>query len=359
MASLIANGISSFSPHPHTETPKIPKLFYPKLEFLKSSNPKTPNSKLFKVRVGVGYEPKTLDSKLPPIPGTLSSDEDAIHKFLKRDYKWGFNEEIDSFTISKGLSEETIRLSSSRKNEPDWMLEFRLNSFEKFRRMTEPKWSDNRYPPIDLQDMCYYSEPKKKLTLNSLDEADPELIKYFDKLGVPLSEQNRLANVAVDAVLDSVWIATAHRKTLEKAGVIFCSITKAIREYPDLVKKFLGKVVPPDDNYYAALNSTVVNDGSFCYIPKDTKCPMQISTYFRMNALETGQFERTLIVANGRSFVEYLEGALHRLMIGIDFMLPWLSCTALRMQRLSTPRCKIAGSLCWGSVKDIVDASGD
>ncbi|THG11827.1 hypothetical protein TEA_021141 [Camellia sinensis var. sinensis] len=176
MASLLANGISSFSPHSHTETPKIPKLFYTKLEFLKSSNPKIPNFKLFKVRADVGYEPKTLDSELPPIPGTLSNDEDAIHKFLKRDYKWGFNEEINSFTIPKGLSEETIRLISSRKNEPDWMLEFRLNSFEKFLRMTEPKWSDNRYPPIDLQDMCYYSEPKKKPTLNSLDEADPELI---------------------------------------------------------------------------------------------------------------------------------------------------------------------------------------
>ncbi|THG09216.1 hypothetical protein TEA_027402 [Camellia sinensis var. sinensis] len=171
-----------------------------------------------------------------------------------------------------------------------------MNSFEKFLRMTEPKWSDNRYPPIDLQDMCYYSEPKKKPTLNSLDEANPELIKYFDKLGVPLNEQNRLANVVVDAVLDSVSIATTHRKTLEKAGVIFCLITEAIREYPDLVRKFLGRVVPPDDNYYAALNSAVFSDGSFCYILNVTKCPLQISTYFHINALETGQFERTLIV---------------------------------------------------------------
>ncbi|KAH7859192.1 hypothetical protein Vadar_032854 [Vaccinium darrowii] len=307
MASLLASGISSFSPQPNTETPKIPTGFCPKVEFLKSSNPKNPNFKLFKVRADVGYQPKTLDSELPN-PGKLSSGEDQIQKFLKRDYKWGFNEKIDSFTIPKGLSEETIRLISSRKNEPDWMLEFRLNSYHKFHKMTEPKWSDNRYPKIDFQDVCYYSEPKSKPTLNSLDEADPELVRYFDKLGIPLNERNRLANVAVDAVLDSVSIATTHRKTLEASGVIFCSISEAIREYPDLVKTYLGRVVPPDDNYYAALNSAVFSDGSFCYIPKDTKCPMQISTYFRINALETGQFERTLIVAEDRSFVEYLEG---------------------------------------------------
>ncbi|CAN4109087.1 unnamed protein product [Withania somnifera] len=172
----------------------------------------------------------------------------------------------------------------------------------------EPKWSDNKYPAIDFQDICYYSEPKKKPALDSLDEADPELIRYFDKLGVPLNERNRLANVAVHAVLDSVSIATTHRKTLEKAGVIFCSISEAIREYPDLVKKYLLGVVPPEDNFYAALNSAVFSDGSFVYIPNNTKCPMQISTYFRINAMETGQFERTLIVADEWSFVEYLEG---------------------------------------------------
>ncbi|XAR53784.1 hypothetical protein NMG60_11022466 [Bertholletia excelsa] len=310
MASLLANGISRFSPQPHAEKPKFQKELIPKFESPKNSNPRSSNFRPLKVRADVGYEPKTVDSEFPSASsaGKISNDEDPLQKFLKRDYKWGFKEEIDSFSIPKGLSEETIRLISSRKNEPDWMLEFRLNSFEKFRRMTEPKWSDNRYPPIDFQDICYYSEPKKKPTLNSLDEADPELLRYFDKLGVPLNEQNRLANVAVDAVLDSVSIATTHRKTLEKAGVIFCSITEAIREYPDLVKKYLGRVVPPDDNYYAALNSAVFSDGSFCYIPKDTKCPMQISTYFRINALETGQFERTLIVADDRSFVEYLEG---------------------------------------------------
>ncbi|CBI23255.3 unnamed protein product, partial [Vitis vinifera] len=268
MASLLANGLPRFSP---SETPKFPKGFCPKLESLKSLNPKTPKnptSSVFKVRAD----------------HATSSTDDKLQKILNRDYKWGWFENIDSDAIPKGLSEKTIRMISERKNEPDWMLEFRLKSYEKFLKMKEPKWSDNRYPPIDFQDMCYYSEPKKKPSLNSLDEADPELLRYFDKLGVPLNEQNRLANVAVDAVLDSVSIATTHRKTLEKAGVIFCSISEAIREYPDLVRKYLGRVVPSDDNYYAALNSAVFSDGSFCYVPKDTK------------------------FADDRSFVEYLEG---------------------------------------------------
>ncbi|KAJ9566688.1 hypothetical protein OSB04_002654 [Centaurea solstitialis] len=309
MASLITNGVfSSFSPQPISETPKISKGSTSKLEiFCKLTNLKSHNSRFLKLRA----DAKTIQSE-PLIegnsPNSPSIDDDPLQKFLKRDYKWGFNQEIDSFTIPKGLSEETIRLISSRKNEPDWMLEFRLSSYHKFIQMAEPKWSDNDYPKIDFQNMCYYSEPKKKPTLNSLDEADPELIKYFDKLGITLNEKKRLANVAVDAVLDSVSIATTHRKTLEKSGVIFCSISEAIREYPDLVKKYLGKVVPPEDNFYAALNSAVFSDGSFVYIPKDTKCPMQISTYFRINAMETGQFERTLIVAEDRSFVEYLEG---------------------------------------------------
>lgn len=246
-------------------------------------------------------------------PSIQKNEDDPLQKFLKREYKWGFSEKIDSFTIPKGLSEETVKMISALKEEPDWMLDFRLQSYRKFLDMVEPKWSDNRYPPINFQDICFYSAPKKKPTLNSLDEADPELLKYFDKLGVPLNERSRLANVssrnvAVDAVLDSVSIATTHRKTLEKAGVIFCSISEAIREYPDLVRKYLGRVVPSDDNYYTALNSAVFSDGSFVYIPKGTRCPMQISTYFRINAFETGQFERTLIVADEGSFVEYLEG---------------------------------------------------
>ncbi|EPS64176.1 hypothetical protein M569_10603 [Genlisea aurea] len=269
-----------------------------------------PNSRsLFRIRAEVRYDSKTPPLEDSPVKNFSSGDgDDPLQKFLKRDYKWGFSEDIDSLSIPKGLSEETVRLISSMKNEPDWMLQFRLKSFEKFVGMKEPKWSDNRYPEIDFQDICYYSEPKKKPTLNSLDEADPELVRYFDKLGVPLNERNRLANVAVDAVLDSVSIATTHRDTLQKSGVIFCSISEAIREHPDLIRKYLGRVVPADDNFYAALNSAVFSDGSFVYIPKNTKCPMPISTYFRINAMETGQFERTLIVADEGSFVEYLEG---------------------------------------------------
>ncbi|KAL5773339.1 hypothetical protein ACOSQ2_013263 [Xanthoceras sorbifolium] len=310
MTSLLANGISSFSPQPTIDSPKLAKGFHPKLEYLKPVNPKTfSSSRLLRIRADVGYGSQTVTSDSATSQG--KSSDDKIQEILRnREYnkKFGFSIDIDSLSIPKGLTSETIRLISSLKEEPDWMLEFRLNAFERFLKMQEPKWSDNRYPPINFQDMCYYSAPKKKPTLNSLDEADPELIKYFDKLGVPLNERNRLANVAVDAVLDSVSIATTHRKTLEKAGVIFCSISEAIREYPDLVRKYLGRVVPNEDNYYAALNAAVFSDGSFCYIPKDTKCPMQISTYFRINALETGQFERTLIVADDRSFVEYLEG---------------------------------------------------
>ncbi|XP_021766892.1 UPF0051 protein ABCI8, chloroplastic-like [Chenopodium quinoa] len=312
MASLLANTISRFSLQPSCDPPSS-TLIHQNPNTLK---PRFPN--LSKIRAEVGYD---SSATITSDPGNKSispalipkNEDDPLQRFLKREYKWGFSEKIDSFTIPKGLSEETVKLISALKEEPDWMLEFRLSSYRKFLKMVEPKWSDNRYPPINFQDLCYYSAPKKKPTLNSLDEADPELLKYFDKLGVPLNERNRLANVsgrnvAVDAVLDSVSIATTHRKTLEKSGVIFCSISEAIREYPDLVKKYLGRVVPCDDNYYAALNSAVFSDGSFVYIPKGTKCPMQISTYFRINAFETGQFERTLIVADEGSFVEYLEG---------------------------------------------------
>ncbi|XP_077253943.1 ATP binding cassette protein 1 [Tasmannia lanceolata] len=301
MASVFANGILTFSlqspSHRKTLTLFSPTPFLPKFEIPKTLIRNPNPTKSSKIRADVGIESKTL-----------TSNEDPIQKLLKRDYKWGFVSDFESFSIPKGLSEDTIRAISARKNEPDWMLKFRLDSYRTFLKMREPKWSDNRYPPIDFQDMCYYTEPKQKPKLDSLDEADPKLVEYFQKLGVPLTEQMRLANVAVDAVLDSVSIATTHRKTLEAAGVIFCSISEAVREYPDLVKKYLGKVVPVGDNYYAALNSAVFSDGSFCYIPKDTKSPMDISTYFRINALETGQFERTLIIAEERSFVRYLEG---------------------------------------------------
>jgi len=304
MASLLNGSVSSLHPQP-TQTSFSKKALLHQTHFPISKTPKhkSPLSKTVKIRSDVSYEQRNTSP--------TSSTDDKIREILRnRDYdkKFGFTMDIDSFTIPKGLSTETIRLISTHKSEPDWMLNFRLNAFEKFAKMKEPNWSDNTYPTIDFQDICYYSAPKNKPSINSLEEADPELLRYFDKLGVPLNEQNRLANVAVDAVLDSVSIATTHRKTLEKAGVIFCSISDAVKEYPDLVRSYLGKVVPSEDNYYAALNAAVFSDGSFCYIPKGVKCPMQISTYFRINALETGQFERTLIVADDRSMVEYLEG---------------------------------------------------
>ncbi|KAI3857057.1 hypothetical protein MKX03_015429 [Papaver bracteatum] len=305
--SLRANGSSRFTSQSPLETSKV---FTPRTKTLKFLNPQNPNSttRFLRIRADSSQtvDHASLTGNKPSSSSTSSTD--AIEKFLKRDYKWGFASDIESFSIPKGLSEETIRFISAKKQEPEWMLNFRLNSYKEFLKMEEPHWSDNRYPPIDLQNMCYYSEPKKKPTLNSLEEADPELLKYFERLGVPLSEQNRLANVAVDAVFDSVSIATTHRETLLAKGVIFCSISEAIREYPDLVQKYLGKVVPPCDNYYAALNSAVFSDGSFCYIPKNTVCPMPISTYFRINAMETGQFERTIIIAEEGSTVEYLEG---------------------------------------------------
>lgn len=237
-----------------------------------------------------------------------SKEDDPIYQYLKKDYKWGFVSDIESESIPKGLSEETVRLISAKKNEPPWLLQFRLNAYRQWLKMTEPKWSDNTYPLMNFQDYCYYTAPKQKEQKQSLDEVDPQLLETFQKLGIPLTEQKRLANVAVDAVFDSVSIATTHRKTLEAAGVIFCSISEAVHQYPDLVKKYLGRVVPPGDNFYAALNSAVFSDGSFCYIPKDTVSPMEISTYFRINSMETGQFERTLIVADERSYVGYLEG---------------------------------------------------
>ncbi|CAL9074079.1 unnamed protein product [Musa textilis] len=244
-----------------------------------------------------------------PNDGGDKEDGDPIERFLKRDYsQWGFVSDIESVSIPKGLDEGTVRLISAKKGEPDWMLQFRLRAFRRFQAMREPQWSDNRYPPIDLQSICYYSEPKRKPKLGSLDEVDPKLLETFDRLGIPLNEQKRLANVAVDAVIDSISIATTHRAALAEKGVIFCSISEAIREYPDLVRRYLGEVVPPGDNYYAALNSAVFSDGSFCYIPKDTVSPMEISTYFRINDRETGQFERTLIIADERSYVSYLEG---------------------------------------------------
>lgn len=238
----------------------------------------------------------------------MSDEKRDIQKLLSRPYKYGFQTYIESDTFPKGLDENVVRAISAKKNEPEWMLDFRLKAYRKWLTMKEPEWSDNTYPKIDFQDVSYYSAPKMKEKKQSLDEVDPELLATFDKLGIPLNEQKRLANVAVDAVFDSVSIATTFREELAKAGVIFCSMSEAIKEYPELIKKHLGSVVPVGDNYYAALNSAVFSDGSFVYVPKGVKSPMELSTYFRINASETGQFERTLIVAEEGSYVSYLEG---------------------------------------------------
>jgi len=236
------------------------------------------------------------------------TEAEQINKMLSKPYKYGFVTDIESETIPKGLTEDTVRLISAKKNEPEWMLEFRLKAFRRWQTMQEPEWSDNLYPAIDYQDIIYYSEPKQKPQKQSLDEVDPELLATFDKLGIPINEQKRLANVAVDAVFDSVSIATTFKDDLKKAGVIFCSISEAVQEYPELVQKYMGTVVPVQDNFFTALNSAVFSDGSFVYIPKGVRCPMELSTYFRINASETGQFERTLIVADEGSHVSYLEG---------------------------------------------------
>lgn len=229
------------------------------------------------------------------------------------EYKYGFETHIETEKIPKGLNEDIIRLISSKKNEPEWVLDYRLKSYRHWITLTEPslatnKWAQVSYPPIDFQDLTYYAAPKQQQEKKSLDEIDPELLKTFERLGIPLQEQKRISGVAVDVVFDSVSIGTTHQEDLEKAGVIFCSISEAIHKYPELVKKYFGSVVPFSDNYYAALNGAVFSDGSFVYIPKNTRCPIDLSTYFRINAKETGQFERTLIVADEGSFVNYLEG---------------------------------------------------
>ncbi len=229
--------------------------------------------------------------------------------FANQEYKYGFKTDIESETIPKGLTEDTIRLISSRKNEPEFMLEFRLKAFRYWQKMTEPKWANVHYPPIDYQDIIYYSAPKKSAEkLKSMDEVDPELKKTFEKLGIPLMEQKKLAGVAVDAIFDSVSVATSYKQKLLEVGVVFCSFSEAVEKYPDLVKKYMGSVVPYTDNYFAALNSAVFSDGSFVYIPKGTKCPMELSSYFRINTEGSGQFERTLIICEEKSYVSYLEG---------------------------------------------------
>ncbi|WP_205369642.1 Fe-S cluster assembly protein SufB [Thermoleptolyngbya sp. PKUAC-SCTB121] len=232
----------------------------------------------------------------------------SVKSLVNQPYKYGFVTEIESDTIPRGLSEDVVRLISAKKNEPEFMLEFRIKAYRQWLKMEEPNWAAVGYPPIDYQSIVYYSAPKQAKKLNSLEEVDPTLLETFEKLGIPLSEQKRLSNVAVDAIFDSVSVATTFREKLAKEGVIFCSISEAMRECPDLIQKYLGSVVPVADNYFAALNSAVFSDGSFVYIPKGVHCPMELSTYFRINNGESGQFERTLIVAEESSYVSYLEG---------------------------------------------------
>ena len=243
----------------------------------------------------------------------MPDQNEILEEHINNEYKWGFTTDIDSDTFAKGLNENVVKALSAKKNEPEWMLEFRLKAYRHWLTMKEPNhWAHIPYPKINFQDISYYSAPKKKPELNSLDEVDPELLKTFEKLGISLEEQKRLSgvqsNIAVDAVFDSVSVKTTFRETLAEKGIVFCSFSEAVLEHPELIKKYMGTVVPYTDNYYAALNSAVFSDGSFCYIPKGVRCPMEFSTYFRINSTGTGQFERTLIVADEASYVSYLEG---------------------------------------------------
>jgi len=240
--------------------------------------------------------------------GSRQTDSDVISDVTRSEYKYGFTTDIETEIIPRGLSEEVIRFISERKGEPEWLLDFRLKAYRHWLTLTPPKWAHLDIPEIDFQSISYYAAPKKKEGPKSLDDVDPELIDTFNKLGIPLEEQKQLSGMAVDAVMDSVSVKTTHREKLAELGVIFCSISEAVKDYPDLVRKYLGKVVSYRDNFYAALNSAVFSDGSFVYIPKGVRCPMELSTYFRINAAGTGQFERTLIVADDDAYVSYLEG---------------------------------------------------
>ncbi len=242
----------------------------------------------------------------------MSASINAIRELAQQEYKWGFITEIEEDRVPKGLNEEIIRLISTRKGEPEFMLQWRLKAHRHWASLetaqAEPKWANIHYGPIDYQDIVYYSAPKQRPALNSLEDLDPEILRTYEKLGIPLLEQNRLAGVAVDAVFDSVSVATTFKAKLEGLGVIFCSFSEAVQKHPDLVRKYLGSVVPYTDNFFASLNAAVFTDGSFVYVPKGVRCPLELSTYFRINAAETGQFERTLIVADEGSYVSYLEG---------------------------------------------------
>lgn len=238
----------------------------------------------------------------------MTTEQKMIEELARKEYKYGFTTDIETETAAKGLNEETIRFISAKKNEPEFMLEWRLKAFRHWQTMKEPHWSNVHYPPIDYQNAYYYAAPKKKEGPKSLEEVDPKIRDTFDRLGISIEEQKMLTGVAVDAVMDSVSVATTFKKELAKHGIIFCSMSEAIQNHPDLVEKYLGSVVPYTDNFFAALNSAVFSDGSFCYIPKGVRCPMELSTYFRINTANTGQFERTLIIAEEGSYVSYLEG---------------------------------------------------
>ncbi len=233
---------------------------------------------------------------------------ETIENLTRSEYKYGFTSDIETDVAPKGLDEDTVRMISAKKNEPEFMLEWRLKAYRHWLKMTEPKWPNVSYPPINYQDVIYYAAPKSAKKLNSMDEVDPQLRATFEKLGISLEEQMRLSGVAVDAVMDSVSVATTFKKELSKLGIIFCSFSEAVLEHPELIKKYLGSVVPYTDNYFATLNSAVFSDGSFCYVPKGVRCPMELSTYFRINTANTGQFERTLIIAEEGAYVSYLEG---------------------------------------------------
>ncbi|MBO6005454.1 MAG: Fe-S cluster assembly protein SufB, partial [Paludibacteraceae bacterium] len=237
-----------------------------------------------------------------------NNDDKIIEELANEEYKYGFTTDIDTDYIPAGLNEDTIRLISAKKGEPDWLLEFRLKAYNQWKKMEMPHWPHLDLPEIDYQAIKYYAAPKQKKSPESLDEVDPELLKTFDKLGIPIEEQKMHVGMAVDAIMDSVSVKTTNKEKLAAEGIIFCSISEAVKNYPDLVKKYLGTVVPYSDNFFAALNSAVFSDGSFVYIPKGVRCPMELSSYFRINAINTGQFERTLIVADDESYVSYLEG---------------------------------------------------
>ena len=238
----------------------------------------------------------------------MEQSQNILEKRIEQDYQYGFITDIEQEKLPPGLNAEVIRYISQKKNEPEWLLEWRLNSYDVWQKMTEPTWANIKYPTIDFQKIIYYAAPKKKKELESLDEVDPQLLETYNKLGIPLEEQKMLAGVAVDAVFDSVSVTTTFKKELASHGIVFCSFSEAVHSHPDLIRRYLGSVVPHTDNFYAALNSAVFSDGSFVYIPKGVRCPMELSTYFRINAANTGQFERTLIIADEGSQVSYLEG---------------------------------------------------